>query len=159
MIRLVVAAVLTVATLAAALPAVDDARTARVDAEIERAIDRLERAGTALAVTEDATPTREHAAVRRVEFSLARRSVTTARPAFVAVGGRPGGPGNRSIVAYASGSSPTRLRELSLPVPLRTPDGPVVFRESGRHAVSFALVGEGDSPAIVVSRARTAPGR
>jgi hypothetical protein len=153
-IRLVVAAVLTVATLAAALPAIDDARATRTDAEIESAIDRMERAGTHLAASEDATPTRDRAAVRRVEFALPGASLSTARPAFVAVGGRPDGPGNRSVVTYASASSPTRLRELSLPVPVRTPNGPVVFRERGRHAVSFALVGQAGRPAVVVTRDR-----
>jgi hypothetical protein len=151
-IRLVVAAVLIVATLAAALPAIDDARATRTDAEIERAVDRLERAGAHLAASEDATPTREQAATRRLEFAIPAASLTTARPSFVAVGGRPGGPGNRSVVTYAVASSPTRLRGLALPVPVRTPNGPVVFRERGRHAVSLSLVGETGRPALVVER-------
>lgn len=151
MIRVVVAAVLTVATLAAALPAIDDARATATDGEVAGAIDRIERAGQALATSEDATPTRSRAARRLVDFRIPPPSLTTARPSFVAVGGRPGGPGNRSLVAYGVGSSPTRLRGLSLPVPVRTPDGPVVFEATGRHAVSLALVADGGQPVLVVA--------
>ncbi|QCC48286.1 DUF7311 family protein [Halobellus limi] len=152
MIRLVVAAVLTVATLSAALPAVDDARATRTDADLAGSIDRIERAGRSLATSEDATPTRAYAATRRVAFRTPDASLTTARPAFVAVGGRPGGPGNRSVVAYAVGTSPTRLRGVSLPIPVSTPDGPVVFTAPGRHAVDVALVRDGGRPTLVVTR-------
>jgi hypothetical protein len=151
-IRLVVAAALAVATLAIALPAVDDARSTRTDATIGGTADRLERAARALATTEDATATRATAATRRVEFRLPAGSVTAAQPAFVAVGGPPDGPGNRSTVTY-SVSSPTRRHHLRIPVPVRTPEGPVVFREPGRHAVSVALVRGDDGPEIVVTRA------
>jgi len=151
-IRLVVAAVLTVATLAAAFPAIDDARGTGTDAALSGATDRIERAGQALATSEDATLSRSHAATRRVEFRIPTPSLTTARPSFVAIGGKPGGPGNRSLVAYGVDSSPTRLRGLSLPVPVRTPEGPVVFEATGRHAVSLALVGSDGRPALVVTR-------
>lgn len=152
MIRLVVAAALAVATLAVALPAVDDARATRTDATIEGTVDRLERAGRSLATTEDATAGRATAATRRVEFMLPERSVTAAQPAFVAVGGSPDGPGNRSTVTYAV-SSPTRRRHLRLPLAARTPGGPVVFREPGRHAVSLALVRGDGGPELVVTKA------
>ncbi|WP_336022034.1 DUF7311 family protein [Halobellus salinisoli] len=152
MIRLVVAAVLTVATLAAALPAIDDARATGTDRELAGTVDRIERAGAALAATEDATPRRSQAAVRRVAVRLPKASLATARPAFVAIGGKPDGAGNRSLVAYGSSSGSTRLRGLSLPVPVRTPNGPVVFEATGRHAVSLALVVDGGRPVIVVTR-------
>nr|WP_221625631.1 hypothetical protein [Halobellus ruber] len=148
---MVVAAALAVATLAVALPAVDDARAARTDAAIEGTVDRIERAGRSLATTEDATATRETAATRRIEFRLPARSIAAAKPAFVAVGGQPDGPGDRPTVTYAVSSS--RRRHLRLPVPLRTPEGPVVFREPGRHAVSLALVRSNDGPELVVTRA------
>ncbi|RLM59559.1 hypothetical protein DVK02_02120 [Halobellus sp. Atlit-31R] len=154
MIRIVVAAMLAVATLAAVVPAVDHARAKSTDATIESAVDRFERAGRTLATTEDATTKRSWAATRRVTVRLPRRSLTAARPAFVAVGGRPGGPGNRSVVAFALASSPTRLRGLSLPIPIRTPAGPVVVREPGRTSVSLALVrqrGRG-GPELFVAR-------
>ncbi|MFB6091163.1 MAG: hypothetical protein ABEJ97_08905 [Halobellus sp.] len=158
MIRLVVAAALAVATLAAAVPAVDDARATRTAADLEAFGDRLDRAGRALAATSDAAPSHDRAATRGVAFAFPRASWTTASPAFVAVGGRPGGPGNRSVVAYALPSSPTRLRALSLPVPVRTPSGPVVFRGGGRRTVSLALVADADAggPVIVVSAAGAA---
>ena len=152
MIRLVVAAALTVATFAAVVPAVDDARATRTDAAIERAVDRIDRAGRSLATTEDATPTRERAATRRITVRLPRASLTAAQPSFVAVGGRPEGPGNRSAVTFALAESPTRLRGLSLPVPVRTPAGPVVLREPGRRSVSLALVGAAERPTLVVTR-------
>ncbi|MFB6092519.1 MAG: hypothetical protein ABEK02_05865 [Haloquadratum sp.] len=163
MIRVVVAAVLTVATLAAVAPAVDDARATRVDAVTEGTVERIERAGRTLASTEDATRTRELAATRRIEVAIPRASLTVARTRFVAVGGRPGGPGNRSVLAYATASAPTRLRGLSLPVPVRTPDGPVVLRGAGRRAIEIALVrtpasaaGDAGGPALVVTRSTDA---
>lgn len=152
MIRLVVAAALAVATLAVAFPAIEDARATRTDAAIGETVDRIERAGRTLATTEDATATRATAATRRVEFTLPAKSVTAAQPAFVAIGGPPDGPGDRPTVTYAV-SSPTRRRHLRLPVPVQTPEGPVVFREPGRHAVSLALVRDDDGPVLVVSRA------
>lgn len=155
MIRLVIAAVLTLATVAAATPAVDHARATRTDTMIEGTVDRLERAGARLAAGSDAIPTRRRAAVRRVSVRYPSESLTAARPAFLAVGGRPGGPGNRSVVAYALKSSPTRRRTLSFPVPIRTPDGPVVFRDDGRYSVSIALVAEAGRPTLVVSRSES----
>lgn len=151
MIRLVVAAVLTLATVAAALPAIDDARAARTDAVIEETVDRLERTGRSLATTEDATETRAVAATRVVGLTLPSRSLTAAQPSFVAVGGPPGGPGNRSVITYTV-SSTTRRRHVPLPVPIRTPDGPVVFRDPGRHAVSLGLVSGSDGPGLVLTR-------
>ena len=151
MIRLVVAAVLTVATFAAAVPAIDDARATRTDAVIQGTTDRLERAGQRLATTEDATETRELAATRVVTVGLPARSLTAAQPSFVAVGGPPGGPGNRSVITHAV-SSTTRRHHLRLPVPVRTPNGPVVVREPGRHVVSLALVSGPDGPELVVTR-------
>ena len=152
MIRLVVAAVLTVATFAAAVPAIDDARAARTDGVIGGTVDRLERAGRSLATTEDATKTRALAATREVGLGLPSRSLTAAQPSFVAIGGPPTGPGNRSTVTYAVSPS-TRRRHVSVPVPISTPDGPVVFREPGRHAVSIALVSGPDGPELSVTRA------
>ena len=151
MIRLVVAAALAVAVLAMALPAVDDARATRTDAMIEGTADRIERGSRALATTEDAAPTRAMAATRRVEVTLPRRSIAAAQPGFVAVGGPPDGPGNRSTVTYAV-SAPTRRHHLRIPIPVRTPEGPVVFREPGHHAVELALVRSGGRPELVVTR-------
>lgn len=152
MIRLVVAVALAVATLAVAAPAVDHARAARAADDVAAFGDRLDRAGRSLAATNDAAAS-GRAATRRVGLALPRASWTTASPAFVAVGGRPGGPGNRSVLAYAPPASPTRLRALSLPVPVRTPAGPVVFRGGGRRAVSIALVAGSDGPILEVTRA------
>jgi hypothetical protein len=139
--------------IAAALPAIDDARAGRTAAVIEGTVDRLERVGRSLATSEDAVGSRQLAATRLVEFGLPSRSLTAARAPFVSVGGPPDGPGNRSTVTYAVSAS-TRRRHLRLPVPVRTPDGPVVFRDSGRHAVSIALVRRADGPELVVSRFR-----
>lgn len=152
MIRLVVAAALAVATFAVAAPAVDDARAARTVDDIGAFGDRLDRAGRALAATNDAAE-RGQAATRRVALSIPRASWTADTPAFVAVGGRPGGPGNRSVLAYALPASPTHRRALSLPVPVRTPAGPVVFRGGGRKTVSLALVAGADGPRLEITRA------
>ncbi|MDS0297965.1 hypothetical protein NDI76_04355 [Halogeometricum sp. S1BR25-6] len=154
MLRVVLAAVLATAVLVASLPAVEDARADRTATALDTSIARLSAAGSALAVGSDATSDPAVAPRRAVVLSLPRPTWTAAAVEYVAVGGSPGGPGNRSVVTYAvEGGGETR-RLLSLPVPVRTPGGPVVLRGRGERSVSLSLraTGEGDAPVLVVGR-------
>lgn len=150
-IRVLLAAVLAAAVLGASLPAVADARADRTATSVDAAVDRLDAAGSTLAHGSDPTSDPETAPTRRATFSLPAPTWTSAGVAYVAVGGVPGGPGNRSVVAYAVGDR-ERTRHLSLPVPVRTPAGPVVLRGRGDRSVSLSLLRTVDGPVLVVGR-------
>jgi hypothetical protein len=149
-IRVVLAAALTAAILASSLPAVEDARDDRTATAIDTSVERLSAAGSALAFESDPTRDPAVAPTRAVRFSLPPPTWTTARVGFVAVGGSPGGPGNRSLVTYAVGDGRPTTRRLSIPLPLRTPDGPVVLRGRGDRSVTVSLRGTPAGPVLVV---------
>lgn len=152
MIRVVLAAVLTTAVLAASLPAVEDARADRTATAIDASTERLSAAGSALAFESDPTRDPAVAPTRAVTFSLPPPTWTTAGVRFVAVGGPPDGPGNRSVVTYAVGDGRPTTRRLSVPLPLRTPDGPVVLRGRGDRSVTVSLRRTPAGPVLVVGR-------
>ncbi|MDS0293563.1 DUF7311 family protein [Halogeometricum luteum] len=152
MLRVVLAAALATAVLGASLPAVDGARTDRTATALDSSIARLSAAGSALAVGSDAPSDPAVAPARTVALSLPRPTWTAAAVDYVAVGGSPGGPGNRSVVTYAVESAGETRRLLSVPVPVRTPGGPVVFRGRGERTVSLSLRTTADGPALVVGR-------
>lgn len=156
MIRVVLAAVLSVAVLGAALPAVEDARADRTATALGTDVERLSAAGTALAYGSDATRDPSVAPTRAVAFSLPAPTWTSAGVDFVAVGGSPAGPGDRPVVRYRVDGRET-ARRLSLPVPLRTPGGPVVLRGRGDRWVTLSLRTGDDGPVLVVARAGDAP--
>ncbi|ADQ68024.1 hypothetical protein C499_16117 [Halogeometricum borinquense DSM 11551] len=153
MIRVVLAAVLAVAVLGASLPAVEDARADRTATRVDTSVERLSAAGSALAYGSDATSDAAVAPTRTVTFSLPSPTWTSAGIDYVAVGGQPGGQGNRSVVTYAVAGGTEITRRLSLPVALRTPNGPIVLRGYGDRPISVALRRTADGPVLVASRA------
>ncbi|SFF92424.1 hypothetical protein SAMN04488063_0814 [Halopelagius inordinatus] len=150
MIRLLLAAAVTAALLATALPAVEDARTERVAASLDADAERVVRATESLAYGEDPTQSLSTAPRRTVRLSLPARSWTAADLSYVAVGGRPEETESRPVLTYAFSGGRETERRLSLPVPLRTPDGPVVLRDSGTHTLSISLLSESEAPVVVV---------
>lgn len=154
MLRLLLAAALSAALLATVLPAVDDARTDRTASSLSVAAERLDRAGRALSLAEDATADPSTAPRRSVAVSVPARSWTAAAVRYFSVGGPPDGDGNRSVVVYAAGDGPRREHRLSVPVPVRTPDGPVVVRGPGRRRVTLtlSLVRRPSGPVVTVGR-------
>lgn len=150
MIRLLLAAAVTAALLATALPAVEDARANRVAASLDADADRMVRAVESLAYGEDPTQSRSTAPRRTVRVTVPARSWTAADVSYVAVGGRPEAEGSRPVLTYAFSGGRETERRLSLPVPLRTPDGPVVVRDSGTHALSLSLLSRPEGPVVVV---------
>ncbi|MFC6988055.1 hypothetical protein ACFQJD_03720 [Haloplanus sp. GCM10025708] len=71
---------------------------------------------------------------------------------YFAVGGRPNGTGDENAVAYRVAGQTARTVRLS-GVDLRTPGGPVVFREAGRHRLRLSLVRDRGVAVVVVRRA------
>lgn len=153
MIRVLLAATLAAAVLAASLPAVGDARADRTATAIDAAVDRLSATGSALAYESDPTGDPATAPTRTVSFPLPAPSWTSAGVDAVAVGGSPDGPGDRPVVVYAIRGGEETTRRLSLPVPLRTPGGPVVLRGRGDRSVSLSLRRTVGGPVLVVTRA------
>ncbi len=168
MIRVVVAVVLTLAILAASLPAIDTARERRSASDVTTQLHRLDATASALVDGSDVTPAGVPDARRTVTFHLPERSLTTASVAYVEIGGTGEGrsrndggvrisPADRAnVVTYElRGKSPTRL--VLDGVDFRTPDGPIVFRESGTHRLRLTL-SERDGRVVVLVgtlRART----
>lgn len=150
MIRPLLAAAVTAALLATALPAVEDARADRVATSLDADAERMVRAVESLAYGEDPTQSLSTAPRRTVRVSLPARSWTAADLSYVAVGGRPEAKGSRPVLTYAFSGETETERRLSLPVPLRTPDGPVVLREAGTHALSLSLLSRPEGPTVVV---------
>lgn len=150
MIRLLLSATLAAALLAAALPAVDDARADRAATSLDADGERMVRAVESLAYGDDPTSSLSTAPRRTVRVSVPARSWTAAGVSYVAVGGKPGESGSRPVLTYALSGGRETERRLSLPVPLRTPDGPVVLRGSGSHALSFSLLSRPEGPVVVV---------
>lgn len=150
MLRLLLAAAVTAALLSTALPAVEDARADRVATSLDADAERTVRAVESLAHSEDPTRSLSTAPRRTVRVSLPARSWTAADLSYVAVGGRPDAEGSRPVLTYAFAGGTGTERRLSLPVPLRTPDGPVVLREAGTHALSLSLLSRPEGPVVVV---------
>ncbi|MEF8856144.1 MAG: hypothetical protein V5A16_01845 [Haloplanus sp.] len=143
MIRVVLAVLLTVAVLAAVTPAVDEGRAARTAIHLDDATERIERAAESLRAHEDPTRPGVAGARRIVRFQLPDRSWT-------AVGARLWIDGERNLIGYrldGRRSHRVTLRGLDL----RTPDGPVVFEDSGRYRLVLSLV-RSDGVGVVISR-------
>lgn len=149
MLRFLLAAAVTAALLATALPAVEDARADRVASSLDADAERVGRAVESLAYGEDPTQSLSTAPRRTVRVTVPARSWTAADVSYVAVGGRPGAADSRAVFSYAFSGSGETERRLSLPVPLRTPDGPVVFRGAGTHALSLSLLSRPEGPVVV----------
>lgn len=150
MIRVVLVVALSVALLGVALPAIDDARTERTATRLDATAERLDRASTDIADSEDPTEPGAAGARRVVPFRLRERSPSDAGAAYLSIGGTPNGSGQRDVVAYRVRGSTARV--LDVGVDLRTPDGPVVFRAAGRHRAVFGLVRDDDGLGVVVGR-------
>lgn len=143
MIRVVLAVLLTVALLAAVMPAVDEGRAARTAIHLDRVTDRIERAARSLHAHEDPTRPGVAGARRIVRFRLPSRSWT-------AVGARLWIDGEGDLIGYRlDGERPhrTTLRGLDL----RTPNGRVVFEGAARYRLDLSLV-RADGVAVTVSR-------
>jgi hypothetical protein len=150
-VRVALTAVFTAALLGVALPAVDAGRAERTTTSLDATAERIERAGNHLRSVEDPTPPDVPGARAVVSVEIPARSWRAAGVGYVAVGGPPGSRGGDDAVVYRLDGASRRTVPLDLPV--RTRDGPVVFRTPGRHELALSLV-RNDGVAVVVSRGR-----
>lgn len=153
MIRVVLAASLALALLAASLPAVDAARIDRTRGRLDATLERVARAATALATSEDPTGAAVAGARRVVTVRLPAASWTSAPVAWVAVGGYPGGP-RGDLLAYRLAGAPPTAVELD-GVDLRTGGDPVVLRGDGRRTLRLGLESVDGRPVVRVDAARS----
>lgn len=149
MIRVLLVAALTVALAGVAFAAVDDGRVERTATRLDAAADRLSRTASLLVDRDDPTARHVPGARRVVAVDLPSRSLAAAPVDAFAVNGSDGPAGPGGWVRYrVRGASQTRVR---VPVDLRTPDGPVVVRGSGRRRLVLRLV-DGDPAGVLVGR-------
>jgi hypothetical protein len=148
-VRIALAVVLAAALLGVALPAVDAGRGERTATAVESSAERIARTAAHLRAVEDPTPPDVPGARAVVTVDVPAQSWDAAGVAYVAVGGSPGAPGDRGVVAYRVRGRQSRT--VPLDVAVRTPDGPVAFRTAGEHRVALSLVRD-DGVAVVVSR-------
>ncbi|WP_101296262.1 DUF7311 family protein [Halegenticoccus soli] len=152
MIRIVLAAALTVALFAASLPAVDDARADRTAARLDADLDRFERTARDLAAREDPVEPGTPGARRTVEIRLPGRS-WTAEPVEAVRIGCPRPRCRSATVTYRlSGGSVERRRVDG--VALRTPGGAISLREPGVHRLRMTLERRNGAPTVIVRRSR-----
>lgn len=148
-VRVALTAILAAALLGVVLPAVDVGRADRTGTELDAAAERIDRTAAHLRATADPTAPDVPGARAVVAVEIPEESWHAASVAYVAISGSSGSHGNRSAVVYRlDGKKP---RTVSLGVPLRTADGPVVLREAGTHRLSLTLVRD-EGVAVAVAR-------
>ncbi|PSP76085.1 hypothetical protein BRC81_13880 [Halobacteriales archaeon QS_1_68_20] len=158
MLRVVLAVLLAVALLGVTVPAVEDARVERSATIAEGELAAFETAVQDLVATEDPAPDAERAARRTLTLDVPTRTFTTARVAFVALGGLPDRtiePVAGTVIAYQLQGT-TYTRRLPVPVRVLEPDGdlgpagePLVVR--GTTRVTLLLLERGGDPVVAVT--------
>lgn len=158
MLRPAFAVLLAVAVLGVALPAVDTARVERSATLADGDLAAFETAVQDLVEREDPAVRPAAAARRTVALDLPTGTFTTARVAFVAIGGLPDGPPDATdgtVIAYRLDGT---IHQRRLPVPVRKlgPDGglrpvgePLVVRGSAR--VTLLLLERQGEPVVAVT--------
>lgn len=170
MIRVVLAVALATALVAAATPALEDARTVRTERLAERELGRVERAALTLAREE------EPGARRTLTVSLPGGSPTEAPLALVALGGVPGGNGaadaatvdagtadtdRGDVFAYRAAGGQRRVRRVETDLrvvrddPVPEPDAePLVLAGGETHRLTLRLVRVGGRPTVLLAARR-----
>lgn len=155
MIRVLLAAILTVALAGVAMGAIERGRVDRTATHLDAAADRLVRTAELLVARDDPTADGVPGARRVLQLDLPERSLGAAAVGAFAVNGSDGASAAGGWVRYrVRGARAVRVR---VPVDLRTPDGPVVLHGAGRRRLSLRLVAD-RGPAVVVERAPGADG-
>jgi hypothetical protein len=150
-IRVVLTVALATALLTASLPAVDSARADRTAARLDADFAHV-RESAATLVDRDAPTRSDVSSARRVvTIHVPRSSWTTAAVDTVTMTGSDEG-GERTTATLGYTLENGRQRRVRLDVPLRTPDGPLVFVGSGTHRLVLTLARGDDGPVVVARR-------
>ncbi|SFL02460.1 hypothetical protein SAMN04487950_2015 [Halogranum rubrum] len=153
-IRIVLTVALATALLAVSLPAVDSARGDRTAASLDADLATVRDAAVGLVDEDDPTRDDVAGARRLVTVDVPHPSWTAATVERVTVRGQT--DSSVSTLGYRLDSG--RRGRLRLDVPLRTPNGPLVFTTPGAHRLALSLAwGDGDGsggagPTVVVRR-------
>jgi hypothetical protein len=157
MLRLVLAGVLGVALLAAAAPAVDDARATNADRQVRRQVDGMTDAAASLAERSDPVPPHLPGARRTVTVTLPDDTPSSTALDYLAVGGAPTGvnapdPRDGDVVVYRlDGQRPRVVRvDVDLRATADADDSPVVLRDDA--TLVLRLVRHDGRPVVVVDR-------
>ncbi|WP_435179680.1 DUF7311 family protein [Halorussus sp. AFM4] len=158
MLRLVLAAALAVALVAAVTTAVDDARATRTERLAGRELDRV--GATAATLAREESP----GARRTLDLSLPADSPTAAPLAFVSLGGLPGeetiraDTAGRDVLAFRVADGRRHVRRVAADLRVvrggRTSDDDrqaLVLSSGGSYAVTLRLVRSDGRRTVVVS--------
>lgn len=144
MIRVVVAALLALAILAAAMPAIESARQDRTEAQVEAAIDDIDEAAVDLTRSEE--PVKHGPGAKRVvTVKIPAAGFAAADVEYLRIGADDG--------RYEFRIEDRRQRARHGRIPVHGSDGePVVLSEPGTHRLALRLVADGSGTRVVVER-------
>lgn len=149
MIRVVLAAILAVALVAVAAPAIESAGEARSETAVRAEVATIDRAATELLGSNEPPPVRERGARRIVAVSFPDRSPTAAAVERVAL--EPAAEGTIARFRVRGAEE----RTVHLDAPIVSPDGdPVALGGSGEIDLLLTLETDGSGEPIVVVRRR-----
>lgn len=152
MIRYVLAALLTVALLAVAIPAIDRGATMNTERAVDSSIADVDDAATSLVATEEVSPEGHPDPQRVVAISLPERSLTTTGvDRFEIV---PNETADFSDVRYVLEDGTTRTAVIDERIVRRDPDGtePVELDGTGTVRLRLTLRADAEGNPIVVAR-------
>ncbi|ELY48566.1 DUF7311 family protein [Natronolimnohabitans innermongolicus] len=152
MIRYVLAAILAVAILAVAVPAVDRAASMNAERTIDASIADIDDAASSLTAHDEPTPGSHPDPKRIVTVSLPDRSLTTAGVDHVEI--VPHDSGEFSTARYVLSDGTTREATIDERIVHREPDGdePVELGGSGEQQLLLTLQTDADDDPVVVAR-------
>ncbi|WP_323191986.1 hypothetical protein [Halostella sp. PRR32] len=150
-VRVVIAAVLATALVAAALPAVDAGRERASDTHLRGEVDELERSAAALLEREETAWTESNAPQRTVTVRIPERGWWRAGVDFLAIRAPPDGSARGRVTYKVDGR---RERVCTLDLAMRPRNGPIDIRRAGEHDLRLRLVRDDGNRTVVVDRPR-----
>lgn len=154
MIRYVLAAVLALALLAAAVPALEYGAAMNTERTLDAGIDDLDRAATSLTENDDPTPDTHPDPQRVVTVSLPERSLTTAGVDHFEVVPHEDGDFSAARYVLADGTTRTATVDERIVWLDATGSEPVEFDGSGKRELVLTLETDAnDEPVVVAQRA------
>lgn len=154
MIRYVLAAILTIALLAVAVPALEYGASVNTERTLDAGIADLDRAATSLVANDDPTPDSHPDPQRVVTVSLPERSLTTTGVDHFEIG--PHETGNFSTARYVLADGTTREATIDERIVWRdaTDSEPIELGGSGTRRLVLTLETDTDgNPVVVAERA------
>lgn len=151
MIRYVIAAILTVALLVVAVPAIDRGATMNTERAVDSNIAAVDDAATSLAETEEVSPEGHPDPQRVVELSLPERSPTTAGVDHFEI--VPNESADFSAVRYVLEDGTTRTAVIDERIVRHDPDGnaPIEVGGTGEVRLRLTLQADGEGRPVVVA--------